>query len=245
MGLIKKLNMVYIQSNTEKNLPHHFDCACALYGATDSALDYRLTSFEEVKSGKLDLLIKDNLFVGSVEFMREVFNRVGINDVRVPKNSNREHEVLTLKEAHSRVSEGETLFIKPFEIKLFTGLILDGCKYSCLETIPDDTKVMVYQPFNREIISEWRIYVNNGVIEDARNYSGDFMVIPAQEYIESVILNDCKNFPTAYTIDIAVLDNNKLEVVEFNDMWAIGNYGIPNYIYLKLLKRRYFEIIKN
>ena len=237
--------MVYIQSNIDRNLAHHFDCSCALYGAIDSGLDYRLTSFEEVKSGKFDNLIKNNLFVGSVEFMREVFNRVGITNVRVPNNSNREHELLTLKEAHIRVSKGESLFIKPYEIKLFTGLVLDGSKYSCLETIPDETKVMVYQPFTSEIISEWRIYIYNGIIEDARNYSGDFMVIPKKEYIESVLLNDCKGFPIAYTIDVAVLDNDKLEVVEFNDMWAIGNYGIPNDIYLKLLKRRYFEIIKS
>jgi len=55
--------MVYIQSNIDRNLAHHFDCSCALYGAIDSGLDYRLTSFEEVKSGKFDNLIKNNLFV--------------------------------------------------------------------------------------------------------------------------------------------------------------------------------------
>ena len=69
--------MIYIQSNKEKTLPHHFDCACALYGALDSAMDYRLTTFEEVAAGKFNALIKNNLFVGSVEFMREVFKNVG------------------------------------------------------------------------------------------------------------------------------------------------------------------------
>lgn len=41
-------------------------------------------------------------------------------------NSNRESELITLGEAHERVSKGETLFIKPTELKLFTGLVLDG-----------------------------------------------------------------------------------------------------------------------
>ena len=143
--------MVYIQSNKEKTLPHHFDCACALYGAIDSAMDYKLVTFEEVESGKFDLLIKNNLFVGSVEFMREVFKRIGKNDVRLPMNSDRPHEVITLQEAHNRVGKGEKLFIKPVEIKLFTGLVLDGMQYSCLKGLPDDTKVMAYEPFKHKI----------------------------------------------------------------------------------------------
>jgi hypothetical protein len=34
-----------------------------------------------------------------------------------------------------------------------------------------------------------------------------------------------------------------MAVVEFNDMWAIGNYGVPNDLYVKALRDRYFEII--
>jgi hypothetical protein len=60
--------MIYIQSNSERTMPHHFDCATALYGAIDNCQDFRLTSFEEVNSGKFDLLIKNKLFVGSTEF---------------------------------------------------------------------------------------------------------------------------------------------------------------------------------
>lgn len=50
--------MVYIQSDSERKLPHHFDAASALYGALDNAQNIRLTSFEEIQSGKFDLLIK-------------------------------------------------------------------------------------------------------------------------------------------------------------------------------------------
>ena len=28
--------MIYIQSNSERTMPHHFDCATALYGAIDN-----------------------------------------------------------------------------------------------------------------------------------------------------------------------------------------------------------------
>ncbi len=204
--------------------------------------------------------------------MREVFKRVGINDVRLPQNSNRVCEIITLAEAHKRAAAGTKVFIKPIQIKLFTGLILDGFGYTSLKGLPDDTQVMAYEPFSGSILSEWRIYVHNHAMVDSRNYSGYFTVSPDYGYVEKVIKeNKNKNFPIAYTIDIAVLttgasnefryaqqkpEDNEFRyadiadapesnvVVEFNDMWAIGNYGMPNDLYLKALKARYLEIMK-
>lgn len=247
--------MVYIQSKKNNTVAHHFDCSCALYGAEDSAMDYRLVSFEDVQSGKMDALIRKNLFVGSVEFMREVFSRVGLKDVRLPINSDRPHKVITLGEAKEIAKSGEKIFIKPFEIKLFTGFVLDQMQYSCLNDVPDDTKVMSYEPFRDRILSEWRIYVHRGKIVDSRNYSGDFKLSPDNYYIHlENKLKELNNFPIAYTVDIGILDvlERKNEfptikhiIIEFNDMWAIGNYGMPNDLYLDLLRDRYFEIMNN
>jgi hypothetical protein len=59
------------------------------------------------------------------------------------------------------------------------------------------------------------------------------------------IISDYKGImPSAYTIDIGILDGGENVVVEFNDMWAIGNYGVDNSIYLRMLRRRYFEIVR-
>lgn len=251
--------MIYIQSNNERTLPYHFDSACALYGALDSALDYRLTTYEEVQSGKFDNLIKSNLFVGSVEFMREVFKRIGKTDVRLPLNSDRESQICTMQVVRERVSKGEELFIKPIEIKLFTGLVVNNSfVYAALKDLSDDLKVLVYKPFPSKILSEWRLYIHNHKIVDARNYSGDFKVRPDYATCEEKVkvnkvqsfMHTDKAFPCAYTMDIAILDTPSLTgvdnvVVEFNDMWAIGNYGIENSLYLRMLKDRYFEIVKN
>lgn len=235
--------MIYIQSNSERTLPDHFDAACALYGAIDSALDYRLTTFEEVASGKFDALIRTRAFVGSVEFMREVFSRIGLTDVRVPKNSNREHEVMTYKAACEMAKTGK-IFIKPLTIKHFTGVVLDGSHYTQLNHVKDDDLVMVYDVFPYPIESEWRIYVLDGKIMDSRNYSGDFMVMPDYSYVINDIRANRDKFPCSYTIDVGVLTNGETVVIEYNDMWAIGNYGVPNDIYLRMLKNRYFEIVR-
>lgn len=245
-ALLKNLFMVYIQSTSDRYRVHNFDAACAMFGTIESALTYRLTSFEEVQSGKFDSLIKRNLFVGSTEFMREVFKRIGLENVRLPENSNRISSIITLSEAHKIFAEGNRIFIKPLEIKLFTGLVLDGMRYSCLNGLPDDTKVLAYEPFEDAIESEWRIYVHNNKMVDARNYSGDFTIIPYWEYVKDIININKSNFPVSYTIDIGILSNKLKEnvVIEYNDMWAIGNYGIPNDIYLRLLRDRYFEIVR-
>ena len=235
--------MIYIQSDSERIRPHHFDVACAMFGAIETGQDYRLTTFEEVQSGKFNGLIRNNLFVGSVEFMKEVFSKIGKEDVRVPQNSNREHKVMTLDDAKSLAKSGKNIFIKPFDIKLFTGFVLDQMIHTSISDIPGDTKVMVYDIFSSPIKSEFRCYIHRNKVVDVRNYSGDIFSSPNEEYLTNVI-NSNKEFPIAYTIDIGILENNENVVIEYNDMWAIGNYGIPNDDYLKLLKNRYFEIVK-
>jgi len=213
-----------------------------MYGAIESGLDYRLTSYEEIVSGKFDSLIKTNLFVGSVEFMKEVFNRIGLSDVRLPANSNRPFDVLTLGEAHE-IAKTKKIFIKPYDIKLFTGLVLDGCIYSCLTGIPLDTEVMVYDVFDSPIASEWRLYIHDGEIVDSRNYSGDFRIGPDYYYVQKFVIPDYSPSVKAFTIDMGMLESGENVVIEFNDMWAIGNYGMSNDLYVRLLKDRYFEII--
>ena len=250
--------MILIQSDSNRKLPHHFDAACALYGVMDTVEDYRLTSFEEIKSGKLDMMLRINAScaVGSTEFMREVYKRLGKIDVRLPRNSNRPSEIITLAEAHQRVAAGEKVFIKPVEAKQYgiSGLVLDGARYTILNDVPGDTKFYAYAPFTKKLISEWRIYVHRHEMVDARNYSGDYCAIINPTYVNRVIQQNKADFPIAYTIDIgifedltSVADFREMEnvVIEFNDMWAIGNYGIPNDLYLRLLKDRYFQITRN
>ncbi len=235
--------MIYIQSNIEKTRPHHFDVASAMFGAIEIGQDYRLTTFEEVQSGKFNMLIKNNLFVGSVEFMKEVFSKIGKENVRVPKNSNREHKVMTLGDAKKISKSGQSIFIKPFDIKLFTGFILDQMVHTSISDVPDDTNVMVYDVFSSKIKSEFRCYIHNNRVVDVRNYSGDLFCYPNEEYLKGIIDTN-KDFPISYTIDIGVLENGDNVVIEYNDMWAIGNYGMPNDLYLRLLRDRYFEIVK-
>ena len=180
--------------------------------------------------------------------MRKIFDKLG-KSPRVPDNSNREEEFIKLSEVKTRIENGETLFVKPKQIKLFTGMVVNKQFIFSLNPYPDDTDVIVSKPFESEIVSEWRCYVRKNIIGDPivdiRCYSGDPFIIPKKEFILELFNQNILKYPKAYTIDVAILENGENTVVEYNDMWAIGNYGIENEKYVSLLKERYFEIIRS
>jgi hypothetical protein len=80
---------------------------------------------------------------------------------------------------------------------------------------------------------------------DSRNYSGDYTVSPDYNYVNNVIESLKDKFPSSYVFDVGIFEDGENIDIEFNDMWAIGNYGVPNDLYLSMLKERYFDIIKN
>ena len=234
--------MIYIQKKDNEGIPHHFDCACAMYGAIDLGLDYILVSFEEVKNGEFDSLIKNNLFVGSVEFMTEVFNRVDIEQPRLPINNLRPYEEMKLKDFKYEYP----VFIKPKSIKAFTGFVVDDYSKSMLNTLDKELDIIIQQVINLD--SEWRFYVFRNKIVDIRHYSGrmDINLIGAVNNFNKLDDSTFKNFPETFVMDIGFYnDSDSYTIIEFIDMWAIGNYGVPNDLYVRMLKDRYFDIIKN
>lgn len=235
--------MVYIQSDEERRLPHNFDAACALFGAKDSGEDIRLTSFDEIASGKFDLLLKKKLFVGSVHFMTEVFNRIG-KPVSAMHNPFQNFLYITAGEAKGKIANGETWFIKPLQTKLFTGMVFGPDNLDQLESIDDNTQVQIAPPFENKIAAEVRCYVHNNRIVDARGYAGDYKLWPDWHWANRKLLS-LKDMPIAFTMDIGILENGTNVIIELNDMWAIGNYGMENAVYFQLLYDRYMEIVSS
>ena len=218
-----------------------------MYGTMDLGLDYKLISFEEVQSGKWDSLIRSNLFVGSVEFMTEVFSRIGIEQPRLPLNNLRPFEEMKLKDFRYE----KPVFIKPISIKAFTGFVVDEYSKSMLNTLDPELDIIV-QEVLPNISPEWRIYIFRNKIVDIKLYSGDLSTDynGVLNFANKVLKgNKLENFPETFTIDVATYSNHPKitlkTIVEFNDMWAIGNYGVDNDLYVRMLKDRYFDIIKN
>lgn len=93
------------------------------------------------------------------------------------------------------------------------------------------------------IVSEYRLFVFNGVIKGIYNYSGDFLTFPNSESIE--VVNDAINkFKShdlkAYTLDIAIT-KNKTYVLEIHPFFSCGLYGFND---LSIIPQMYISGFK-
>lgn len=132
-------------------------------------------------------------------------------------------------------------FIKPKEGKKFDGRVVSSFKdlIACgsqLESVP----IWVSDAVN--IVAEWRCFVRYNTIVDARPYKGDWR----SQFDHSVperALALLKNKPAAFSIDIGVTANGQTIVIELNDGYSLGNYGLSSTEYAKLLSARWYELV--
>lgn len=132
------------------------------------------------------------------------------------------------------------VFIKSVEGKRLSGRVISsvhdlvGC--GCCD---DDYEVLCSEPV--DFIAEWRVFVRYGKILDARPYKGDWKV----HYDPNVIENAIKAYttaPNAYGIDFGVTSNGETLLVEVNEGYALGCYGLFPDIYTKLIITRWAEL---
>lgn len=135
-------------------------------------------------------------------------------------------------------------FIKPSKgVKMFTGEVIE--KESQLDflrgyyNVTDDTDVYLSGTLN--IASEYRCFVHEGELKGIQYYLGDFRVYPCIVMIEDMI-SDYKSSNCAYTLDVGVMENGTTMLIEVNDMWAIGSYGMDAKTYTLMCVRRMREI---
>lgn len=135
-------------------------------------------------------------------------------------------------------------FIKPFKgVKHFTGCIIE--KESDLQFLRDYDNVLddteVYMSEVLEIVSEYRCFVHEGELKGIQYYLGDFRVYPNINLIDDMI-KDYTNSNVAYTLDVGITDDGRTILIEVNDMWAIGSYGMNARTYTLMCVRRMREI---
>ena len=132
------------------------------------------------------------------------------------------------------------VFVKSIEGKRLTGKVIAGISdlvgCGCCD---EDYPVLCSRPL--QFVSEWRVFVRYGKILDVKLYKGDWKQHYNPEVIEKCI-SDYTSAPNAYGIDFAVTDTGDTVLVEVNDAWALGSYGLPYWKYAKLLITRWAEL---
>ena len=135
-------------------------------------------------------------------------------------------------------------FIKPaYDVKLFTGeLITNQSQINFLYDyyeIYNDTVILLSDPI--DIVSEYRCFVHEDELKGIQYYLGDFTVYPNTEYIKEMI-SSYMSPNCAYTLDVGITTSGETLLIEVNDMWAIGSYGMDAKTYALMCVRRMREI---
>jgi hypothetical protein len=98
------------------------------------------------------------------------------------------------------------------------------------------------------IVSEYRCFVHKNELVGIKHYSGDFNKFPDIFTIECMIQKYYDESPVSYTLDVGLIQVGKglyeTILIEINDFWAIGGYGLDGRTYVRMLIDR-FQQIKN
>ena len=137
--------------------------------------------------------------------------------------------------------ESWPVFVKSVEDKQFTGVVVRSANdLSGFGIDGDDTPVLCSEPVH--FIAEWRCFVRYGEVLDLRPYKGDWNVAPNFKTIQSAI-DAYTDAPAGYGIDFGLTEDGKTLLVEVNDGYGLGCYGLHHALYAQLLSARWSELM--
>lgn len=150
-------------------------------------------------------------------------------------------EVMDISEVPELLKTKE-VFVKPFEkIKGFTGMVVN--RKLILDVFSEGYKGLVSVQGVLDIVSEYRVYITDNKILGIKHYSGDFLKFPQGNFIKQVFETAKENITHhSYTLDIGVLEDGTSVLIEINDGFAIGNYGLEPLEYYIFCRNRWLQL---
>ena len=231
---------VYIQSK-DKYTPHNYNFFNAYQGFKEMGFEtIMFSNFQELRNSK-----EDDVVVGYVNTVRQRLFDFGIitPEIDYPKELTRYlgRKIWTTK--LSQITDNPELwpiFVKPIEDKKFTGVVVRSTKdlVGC-GTYGENPDILCSEIVNFK--AEWRCFVRYGKILDVRPYKGDWRLHFEPTIIENAV-KDYSTAPNGYAIDFGVTDDGRTLMIEINDGYALGCYGLFYINYAKLLSARWAEL---
>lgn len=205
----------------------------------------------ELYSNK-SLIGKDDIFGGHVNICKQICKNNGVTlqeldcyPQELKEYFGRNIRKMTLKKFEELLLEnenfGKTYFVKPLANKLFTGFTCVTSQELTKLTCSKNTEVYVssYMKFD----AEYRAYIFKNKIIDVFRYWGDnWHTIVDRPTIEHMV-SCLRNTPIFYSLDFGVSDQGKTLLIEINDGYALGNYGLGPKQYAEMTVARWKEIM--
>lgn len=138
---------------------------------------------------------------------------------------------------------GPPLFIKPsMDHKLFTGLVWTRTREQRFQLghVQNNVPIWVSDPI--KFISEYRTFILHNEILDCRRYKGDWSKAPDRTVVEAAVRAMSDTAPVAYCLDFGVTDEGVTLLVEANDGFAFGGYGLAPPQYACMIAARWRQM---
>ncbi|MFN0077864.1 MAG: ATP-grasp domain-containing protein [Prosthecobacter sp.] len=148
----------------------------------------------------------------------------------------------TMQAARAAVQDGSMIFVKPVpkDRKLFVGTVFRSFRDTISTAhVPSDYPVICSDVV--DFVSEFRAFVLDGEILDLRHYKGDFRRYPDMTVVDSAVAA-YSTAPKAFGIDFGVTSEGRTLLVETNEAYSLGCYGLAALLYSTLLERRWSEL---
>ncbi|PZR31902.1 MAG: DUF4343 domain-containing protein [Azospira oryzae] len=231
---------------TEKtHLGHHANIS--FYTALEAYynMGFELSEVEDINA--LDQIEKDNIFLGSIQFIHSALAKLGKQIPEPLDYPNSLHRFLGRQIGISTMDEIANdstkwnVFVKPKGVsKKFTGRLIKGTKdlIGCGD-INSNTPVWISEPV--DFVAEWRVFIRYKTVLGVRSYKGDWRAQFNYKIIEEAV-ESYEDQPAGYALDFGLTKDNRLLLVEANDGYSLGNYGLFYVDYAKLLAARWAEL---
>lgn len=207
-----------------------------------------------------------NIVVAFIEDTNKYFEKLGLPRKRalnIPEKlegwAKRRITRATMKDLREK-KINFPIFVKPdrYAKEFVAGVVKDQKSVDFyFKDIKDDCPILLSQVV--EFTTEWRVYVINGEIKGIKHYIGDFFEMPDQKIIRDTVKHYQEiGAPSAYGIDFGVcytgktsevgmghMRHKETQLIEINDGWSLGNYGLNDVTYSTLLATRWRELMKD
>ena len=222
-----------------RGMPYNDDCRAARDGFRKLGIETVLFTTNE----EFDTRNPEDVVVGGTIMIWNALNERGIESGHhdYPEEltgfRGRNIRQIRLKDIREEILP---VFIKPVEEKTAPGIVVntmsDLGEYQQL-----DPETEIYCSDVVHFISEWRCFLRYGKIIGIRFYYGDPDAECDRKVIDAAV-RAYSSMPAGCTLDFGVTDDGRTLLIEVNDGFSLGTYGLDPVLYAKLLTARWAEL---
>lgn len=245
---------VYVKCKVNPNsgllIGHSENFTKAIYGFSElGAVIIPYKTLDDI----YDIVTKEDIVIDYIEQCDTIFKKFGYENVHIddyPEGLKKYLGRNIWYDTINAISTDENKwsagwFVKPVKSKAFTGKVIKSIQdlIGC-GNYAEDYEVICSKAL--DIKREWRCFIYYDEISDIRPYRGDYHYIYDPKVIDA-IMNDFRKWqdrPMACSIDIGVTSSHQTILIECNDAYALGSYGLVDFRYAKLISARWAQILE-